>query len=228
MLVVNTSDADRNQQTVDAALDLCLGSRAGHNAQRSSMSRAIRRKPTPDSNVTPFRPRAALADSPWRGLGPRGGTLGIEDFPSLMLTRLGAIAKWKITKQYVEPFGLSLPEWLLIALLARYPSFTHRQIRERTVMDKGQISTTLRVLKARGLVGARPSPRAGAHRTPRAGGAMVLTPKGRALYRRVLPAAREAQMRLLKFFDEAERVQLYALLRKMLTTLEGMEGSSLA
>jgi len=190
------------------------------------MSRAIRRTPVAESNVAPFRPRAA--DNPWRGLGPRGGALSIEDFPSLMLTRLGAIAKWKITKQYVEPFGLSLPEWLLIALLARYPSFTHRQIRERTLMDKGQISTTLRALKARGLVGVQPKPRRADGQPARGGSPMVLTPKGRALYRRVLPAAREAQMRLLKAFDEAERVELYALLRKMLTTLEGMEGSSIA
>jgi len=188
------------------------------------MPHASRRRPLSDSSVTPFPRRAAAPqNNPWRGLGPRGGTLGIEDFPSLMLTRLGAIAKWKITKQYVEPFGLSLPEWLLIAVLARYPSFTHRQIRERTLMDKGQISTTLRVLRARGLVAAQP----GARRPARTGAAMVLTPKGRALYRRILPAAREAQMRLLTFFAEEERVQLHALLRKMLTALEGMEGSSI-
>lgn len=194
---------------------------------KSTTPRPVRKKPAGESNIVRFAPRGIAADNPWRGLGPRGGTLSIEDFPSLMLTRLGAIAKWKITKQYVEPFGLSLPEWLLIALLARYPSFTHRQIRARTVMDKGQISTTLRALKARGLVAVQTLPRA-AREAPRSGNAMVLTSKGRALYRRVLPAAREAQMRLLRFFDEGERAQLYTLLRKMLTTLERMDDLPIA
>lgn len=166
---------------------------------------------------------ASQDTSSWERPGPRGQNLAIEDFPSLILTRLGAIAKWKITKQYVEPFGLSLPEWLLVALLARYPAFTHRQIRDRTFMDKGQISTTLRTLIARGLVAARAPGGAG----PRSGSSseMSLTAKGKALYRRILPAAQEAQMRVLQFFDADERRQLHGLLRRMLAALDDMTTS---
>jgi DNA-binding MarR family transcriptional regulator len=173
------------------------------------------------SNKTP-----AFQDaSSWQRPGPRGQNLAIEDFPSLILTRLGTIAKWKITKQYVEPFGLNLPEWLLVALLARYPAFTHRQIRDRTFMDKGQISTTLRTLIARGLVAARAPGGAGA--TPRSGSRaeMSLTAKGKALYRRILPAAQEAQMRVLQYFDADERKQLHGLLRRLLAALDEMTTS---
>jgi DNA-binding MarR family transcriptional regulator len=158
--------------------------------------------------------------SSWERPGPRGRNLAIEDFPSLILTRLGAIAKWKITKQYVEPLGLSLPEWLLVALLARYPSFTHRQIRDRTFMDKAQISTTLRTLIARGLVAVRAP--GGAATRPGSRSEMSLTAEGKALYRRVLPAAQEAQMRVLHLFDAAERKQLQALLRRLLAALDQM------
>src|SRR5690242_13285001 len=162
--------------------------------------------------------RASAESSSWQVPGLRGQNLAIEDFPSLILTRLGNIAKWKITKQYVEPFGLSLPEWLLVAVLARYPAFTHRQIRDRTFMDKGQISTTLRTLIARGLVVAQVPGGTG----PRAASSseMSLTVKGKALYRRILPAAQAAQMRVLLFFDPDERRQLHRLLRRLLAVLD--------
>jgi DNA-binding MarR family transcriptional regulator len=160
--------------------------------------------------------------SSWQRPGSRGQNLAIEDFPSLILTRIGAVAKWKITKHYVEPFGLSLPEWLLVALLARHPAVTHRQIRDRTFMDKGQISTTLRTLIARGLVAAHAS--GGARVAPRSGSRaeMSLTAKGKALYLRIMPTAQEAQLRVLRFFDADERKQLQALLRRMLAALDGM------
>ena len=166
---------------------------------------------------------ASRDTSSWERPGPRGQNLAIEDFPSLILTRLGAIAKWKITKQYVEPFGLSLPEWLLVALLARCPAVTHRQIRDRTFMDKGQISTTLRTLIARGLVAARAP--GGAARGSSSSSEMRLTAKGKALYGRILPAAQEAQMRVLQFFDADERNQLHGLLRRMLAALDDMTTS---
>ena len=54
---------------------------------------------------------------------------------------------------------------------------------------------------------------------------MSLTAKGKALYRRILPAAQEAQMRVLQFFDADERKQLYGLLRRVLAALDDMTTS---
>jgi len=52
---------------------------------------------------------------------------------------------------------------------------------------------------------------------------VTITREGRAAIRKVLPEARQAQMRLLEALAPRERLQLYRLLRKAALVLDGLD-----
>lgn len=167
---------------------------------------------------TPDQHRAA---SPWRDPGPTGDRLEVEDFPSFLLMRLGSLAKSKLTRLYLDRAALSLPEWRLLNLLARFSPTTYPALVRRSTMDKAQISLTLRTLVAHGWAtweGAAANDRTRA--TRRATRIIAIAPRGRAVIRKLLPEARRAQMRVLGRLTVDERVRLYTLLQKLCGVLD--------
>jgi len=160
--------------------------------------------------------------APWLHPGPDGDKLEMEDFPSFLLSRLGSLAKVKLTRHYLDDAGLSLPEWRLLTIMARFSPTTYSAIVQRSSMDKGQISLTLRMLVARGW--ATWTEEAAAKERPqgRVRCIVTITAAGRKVIDGILPDARRVQMRLLAQLPQHERVELYRLLRKTLTALEEM------
>jgi len=80
-----------------------------------------------------------------------GSQLNVEDFLTFRLTRLANSLRTNLTKPYLESFGLSLPEWRLLALVARFAPMRFSEVTARSGMDKGQVSRTLRAMAERGL-----------------------------------------------------------------------------
>ena len=67
------------------------------------------------------------------------------------MNRLSNALRTNLTKAYLEEFELSLPEWRLLALVARFSPLRFSEVTSRSGMDKGQVSRTLRVMAKRGL-----------------------------------------------------------------------------
>ena len=80
-----------------------------------------------------------------------GSNLNVEDFLTFRITRLSNALRTHLTKRYLEEFGLSLPEWRLLALVARFAPMRFSEVTSRSSMDKGQVSRTLRVDGEEGL-----------------------------------------------------------------------------
>ena len=150
-----------------------------------------------------------------------GTSLNVDDFLTFRLTRLSNALRTNLTKRYLEEFELSLPEWRLLALVARFAPMRFSEVTVRSSMDKGQVSRTLRVMASRGLTKMKTiKDRSSRSTEALAAPVMVsITAKGTALYKAVLPVARRRQADLLLTLNESERVALYSTIDKLFTTI---------
>lgn len=158
---------------------------------------------------------------PWNNLARNGSNLNFEDFLTFRITRLANALRTGLTKRYLEEFDLSLPEWRLLALIARFAPLRFSEVTTRSNMDKGQVSRTLRVMAKKGLTKMK-TIRTPGTRVAEALAAPVqvsITPKGKALYGAVLPVARRRQAEMLMTLSESERAQLFSILDKLFTTI---------
>jgi DNA-binding MarR family transcriptional regulator len=167
------------------------------------------------------RGSASRASNPWLSLSRNGAGLHIEDFLTFRLTRLSNALRNNMTKPYLEEFELSLPEWRLLALVARFSPLRFSELTGRSSMDKGQVSRTLRVMTKRGLTKTKIIAQRGS-RSAEALAAPVsvsITAKGKALYQAVLPVAQRHQSQVLQTLNDSERVGLYKSLDKLFSVI---------
>jgi DNA-binding MarR family transcriptional regulator len=169
----------------------------------------------------PRQRSSSKTSSPWASVPRSGSHLNVEDFLTFRLTRLSNALRTNLTKPYLEEFGLSLPEWRLLALVARFAPMRFSEVTARSSMDKGQVSRTLRVMAKRGLTKMKTIRERGSRSTEAlAAPVMVsITPKGTALYKAVLPVARRRQAEMLLALSETERVALYSTIDKLFATI---------
>jgi DNA-binding MarR family transcriptional regulator len=124
---------------------------------------------------------------------------------SVLSNRLSAA----IAESYSRRFGLSIPEWRVIAVLAVHPGVSAAEVAERTAMDKVAVSRAVRRLLATRR--ARRETAAGDRRRS----VLELTAEGRRIYRRITPALRDYEAALLAGLSSREQRQLDALLQRL-------------
>lgn len=115
----------------------------------------------------------------------------------------------RISHAYRKRFGLRIPEWRLIAILAEHASLTPAMLGERTRMDKIAVSRAATTLLERGLVNADDNPADGRSHF------LSLTDDGRALYAEIAPVALETEAAMFASFSADERTTLEALLQRI-------------
>jgi DNA-binding MarR family transcriptional regulator len=158
---------------------------------------------------------------PWIDPGDAAEKLSVEDFPSFLFWRLANSIKTHLTKPYLDTFELTLPEWRVLGMVARYSPAPFGELVARSSMDKGQLSRTLRLIEKRGFVrtAAIPIERRGSRSRNAARMEVRITAKGTALCQRVVPVARQAQMQLLAMMEPEEKRVVLQVLRRMLKQL---------
>ncbi|NGX14882.1 MarR family winged helix-turn-helix transcriptional regulator [Wenzhouxiangella sp. XN24] len=135
--------------------------------------------------------------------------LVLETFLPYRLSVLSNRLSTAISAAYSQRFGLSIPEWRVMAVLAPAPGLSAAQVAERTAMDKVAVSRAVRRLLETGRV-QREFVQGDRRRS-----ALELTEAGRQIYRRVAPALRDYEATLLEVLDDAQRRALDALLDKL-------------
>jgi DNA-binding MarR family transcriptional regulator len=158
---------------------------------------------------------------PWIQPGPNGENLNVEDFPSFLIWRLANSIKSNVTGKYLVQFDMTLPEWRVLGLSARYSPCPFGDLVSRTSMDKGQLSRTLRLIEKRGLVrvSAIPADRRGERSRNAARMEVSITASGAELVQKIVPVARQSQMLLLSLLEEDEKRVLLRVLRRLLHRL---------
>jgi DNA-binding MarR family transcriptional regulator len=114
-----------------------------------------------------------------------------------------------IAGAYRALFGLSIPEWRLIAVLAELGSSTQFDLGATTRMDKVTVSRAAIALVARGLM------RRSANPSDKRSHLLTLSPQGRALYDEVAPKALALEDAILADFSPEEVADLIAMLQRL-------------
>jgi DNA-binding MarR family transcriptional regulator len=119
---------------------------------------------------------------------------------------------------YEEKFGITIPQWRLIAVLADEGALTQQELCGRTIMDKVTVTRAAQGLLRRRLVKRLPNSADGrSHR-------LMLTKGGESLYAEVAPLALEYETKLLadlKPEDIAKLEQHLRLLERAASELRG-------
>ena len=114
-----------------------------------------------------------------------------------------------IASTYQALFGLKIPEWRLIAVIAEGAGATQQALGVATRMDKVTVSRAAATLVERGLVERQPNP--GDQRSH----LLVLTATGRALYEDVAPKALELEAQVFAGFTPTEIATFAVMLERI-------------
>lgn len=134
----------------------------------------------------------------------------LEDFLPYQLAVASTRVSRRFEKEYRERFGLTVPDWRVLAHLSASGTVSVREIHQRVDMDKSKISRAASRLEDRGLIHKR------AHPTDRRLLELTLTDQGRNIVAQITPLANAYQAELMaELGDNAQQMkQQLALLAK--------------
>jgi DNA-binding MarR family transcriptional regulator len=135
--------------------------------------------------------------------------LVLDRFIPFRLSFTSNLVSDTIAGAYEALFGLSIPEWRLVAVVAETGGVTQAAIGGRTRMDKVTVSRAASALVGRGLMARA------ANAGDRRSHLLRLTDAGRRLYAEVAPKALELEARIFAAFDAAELDAFVAMLRRI-------------
>ncbi len=147
--------------------------------------------------------------------------LHLEHFVPYRLSVLTNIVSQSIAAAYEREFGLTIPQWRVIAVLARYPDLSAIEVAERTAMDKVAVSRAVQgLLASRRLLRTYDS---GDRRRSR----LRLSGSGRSVYMRVAPLALRYEKKLLDALSPTDRRTLDRLLDRLAKRAKAMAAKRL-
>jgi DNA-binding MarR family transcriptional regulator len=136
--------------------------------------------------------------------------LHLENFLPYRLSVLSNTVSSAIAAAYFAHFGLSIPEWRVMAVLAANPGLSAAEVTARTAMDKVAVSRAVGALLAAGRL-RRTTVKSDRRRTH-----LELTPAGTRVYAQVVPVALNYERHLIAPLSARDRATLDRLLRVLL------------
>jgi DNA-binding MarR family transcriptional regulator len=136
--------------------------------------------------------------------------LHLENFLPYRLSVLSNTVSGAIAAAYFAHFGLTIPEWRVMAVLAANPGLSAAEVTARTAMDKVAVSRAVATLLDAGRL-RRTTVKADRRRTH-----LELTPAGTRVYSQVVPMALSYERQLVAPLSKKDRVALDRLLRVLL------------
>ena len=144
---------------------------------------------------------------------PNNAQLDLDAFTPYRLSVLTNRVSGAIARHYSDRFGLTIPEWRVMAVLGQIkdgaPGLSGREVGDRTAMDKVQVSRAVASLLSNRRLTRVAHARDGrvAH--------LALSAQGRAIYNQVVPFALALEKQFLSVLTAAERRAFDALLVKL-------------
>ncbi|QMW21778.1 MarR family winged helix-turn-helix transcriptional regulator [Sandaracinobacteroides saxicola] len=146
--------------------------------------------------------------------------LRLDDFLPYRLSLASNAVSAAIARVYDAQFGLKIPEWRVVAVLAEHAALTQAELCDRTAMDKMTISRAVTALSARRLATRDTDG------TDRRARRVRLTAAGTALYTRVAPEALRMESKLLASLSPADVAHLTATLARLQQAASALDGFS--
>lgn len=143
----------------------------------------------------------------------------LEGFLPYRLNVLATSVSQSLAKVYGERFGISIPEWRVLATLGQFKEFTAREIGLHSHMHKTTVSRAVAALAERHLIARRPN------RDDMREAFLTMTPKGQAVYLEIVPLARAFAEQLSEGLSRDELQLLDGLISRLMGRVAHLEGA---
>jgi DNA-binding MarR family transcriptional regulator len=133
----------------------------------------------------------------------------LQDFLPYRLSVVTEAVSSLFAMRYQERFGLSIPEWRVVAVVGQHGRLSTQQVIEHTAMDRVRVSRAVIRLADKGVLDRRPHPQ------DQRAQLLQLSRQGRAVYAQIVPLALDLQAALSTALTAAEQQQLGTILEKI-------------
>lgn len=150
---------------------------------------------------------------------PRSDTIDLDRFLPYRLSVLTNLVSSTIADAYQRRFGLGIPEWRVLAVLARHPGLSAAEVAERTRMDAVAVSRAVQRLLAAGRL------RRNVSRDDRRRSVLSVSAAGAAVYREIAPLALGYERDLVASLGAAERAALDRVLEVLTSRAQALSAA---
>jgi DNA-binding MarR family transcriptional regulator len=145
--------------------------------------------------------------------------IDLERFLPYRLSVLSNLVSSAIADAYRRRFGLTIPEWRVIAVLSRHPGLAAAEVADLTRMDAVAVSRAVaRLLRAGRL-------RRSVDSDDRRRSVLSVSPAGAAVYREVAPLALRYERDLLATLTRPQRAVLQEALDTLTARAQSLAGT---
>lgn len=134
----------------------------------------------------------------------------LEDFLPYRLAVLSHTVSTNIARVYDKRFGLSIPEWRVIAILGRFPGLSAVEVAERTMMDKVAVSRAVTKLMKNGRLDRQFAD------ADRRRSILHLSEEGRRVHDKIAPLALEFERDLLHGIGDDDIEKFNVVMERLL------------
>lgn len=134
----------------------------------------------------------------------------LENFLPYRLSILSHTVSTTIAQAYEKQFGLSIPEWRVIAILGRFPGLSAVEVAERTFLDKVAVSRAVSKLIKNGRIDREFAD------ADRRRSILNLSEEGRRVHDAVAELALQFERDLIQGLDDVERAALDVSMKRLM------------
>ena len=146
----------------------------------------------------------------------------LAEFLPYQLSVTSNAVSGRIALEYRQRFGLSIPEWRVMAVLGDSGPRTQRELTRLTLMDKVAVNRACKVLEERGLASREPNAQDGRSHL------LQLTGAGTTMRGQIMPLALEMERRLFSGFSTQELAQFRDLLARVRDEVDDLDADNIA
>jgi DNA-binding MarR family transcriptional regulator len=134
----------------------------------------------------------------------------LEDFLPYRLSITSHTVSTNIARLYEKRFGVSIPEWRVIAILGRFPGLSAVEVAERTLMDKVAVSRAVTKLIKNGRIDRQFAD------ADRRRSILNLSEDGQKVHNEIAPLALEFERNLVEDLSADDYEKFNAILEQLL------------
>ena len=142
---------------------------------------------------------------------PMDDELILEEFLPYRLSVLSHTISTNIARVYEKRFGVSIPEWRVIAILGRFPGLSAVEVADRTLMDKVAVSRAVTKLVKNGRIDRQFAD------ADRRRSILNLSEEGRKVHNEIAPLALQFERELLQDITEEDYETYNSILDRLLS-----------
>ncbi len=143
-------------------------------------------------------------------------TLQLEGFLPYRLSILTNRISSTIAQAYSQQFGLTIPQWRVMAVLGETAGLSANEVAQRTAMDKVAVSRAVASLEKNGRLDRKLTAK------DKRRSILRLTTKGRRVYTQIIPLALAFEKKLTQSLSRSEQQQFDRLINKIMHQAENI------